>query len=216
MLWMKSSKKLKMQKINPNKLWEWILGRPQPKKAVGKPLQLIKESFDYKEWDQKINPSWLSSENYSDLKSKIKCAFFHFKTGTHGFSDPVQYMDKDNSKGFVILLSRLAKEYSLDDYRRFQHVITQRLMDYRYVVKVSDIRSTYIGSQLQKTYRYYHKPSLKIQQSMPINQLFGNITTELILRDDEPYLLRIMAHKYSDRNYADAEGLDKMMEVILS
>lgn len=205
-----------MQKINPTKLWEWILGRPKPKKTVGKPLQLVKESFDHKDWDQKITADWLGSDAYINLKSKIKCAFFHFKTGTNDFSDPVQYMDKDNSKGFVILLSRLPKEYSLQDFRLFQHVITQKIVDYRYVIKVSDIRSAYIGNQLQKTYRYYHKPTLKIQQSMPINQLFGNITTELILRDDQPYLLRVMAHKYSDRNYADAEGIDKMMEIILS
>lgn len=205
-----------MQKLNPTKLWDWILGRPQPKKSEGKPLQLIKESFDHKEWDEKITSVWLASDAYHSLKSSIKCAFFHFKTGTNGFSDPVQYMDKDNSKGFVILLSRLRDEYNLHDFRRFQHLIAQRLMDYRYVIKVSDIRSVHVGNQLQKTYRYYHKPSLKIQQSMPINQLFGNITSELILRDNQPYLLRVMAHKYSDRNYADAEGLDKMMEVILS
>ena len=90
------------------------------------------------------------------------------------------------------------------------------MLEHRYIVKVSDIKSTHINNILQKTYRYYHKPSLKIQQTSPINQLFGNITSELILRDDEPYMLRVMAHKYSDRNYADAEDLDQMMEVILA
>jgi len=204
-----------MQKINPNKLWDWILGRPQPKKSEGKSLQLIKESFDHKEWDA-LAEHWVNTDQYNALKSKIKSAFFHYKTGTHDFSDPVQYMDKDNSKGFVILLSRLDGKFRLNDYRTLQHVIAQRLMSHRYVVKLSDIRSTHIANQLQKTYRYYHKPSLKIQQTMPINQLFGNITSEVILRDDEPYLLRVMAHKYSDRNFADADGLDEMMEVILS
>jgi len=205
-----------MQRINPTKLWDWILKRPKPKNAEGKSLQLIKESFDYKKWNQKITSNWLDSDFHNDIKAKIKCAFFHFKTDTNDFSDPVQYMDKDNSKGFVILLSRLQVEYSLEDFRTFQHLIAQKLLGYQYVIKVSDIRSTYISEQLQKTFRYYHKPSLKIQQSKPINQLFGNITTELILRDDQPYLFRVMAHKYSDRNYADAENLDKMMEIILS
>lgn len=142
-----------MQKINPNKLWEWILGRPKPKKSEDKALPLIKESFDYRKWDQKISPAWKISETFTRLKSIVKSSFFHFKTGTQDFSDPVQYMDKDNSKGFVILLSRLKNTYSLDDYRRFQHVISQNLMGYKYVVKVSDIRSVYVGNQLQKTYR---------------------------------------------------------------
>lgn len=203
-----------MQKINPTKLWAWILGRPKSKQAEGKPLHLLKESFDHKEWDN-VTQHWSETSKYDTLKKTIKCAFFHHKTGTAGFSDPVQYMDKDNSKGFVILLSRLKDTYELNDFRSLQHLIAQKLMSNRYVVKLSDIRSTHIANQLQKTYRYYHKPSLKIQQSMPINQLFGNITTELILRDDQPYLLRVMAHKYSDRNFADAEGLDEMMEVIL-
>jgi len=203
-----------MQKINPTKLWEWILGVPKPKEKQGKPLQLIKESFDHKEWDHTAY-DWILSEEYKKLKAKIKCGFFHFKTGMSGFCDPVQYMDKDNSKGFVILLSKFKGNYSLQDYRSLQHVITLRLVEHRYIVKVSDIKSTYINNILQKTYRYYHKPSLKIQQTSPINQLFGNITSELILRDGEPYMLRVMAHKYSDRNYADAEDLDQMMEVIL-
>ena len=200
--------------MNPTKLWEWILGRPKSKPTKVRPLHLLKESFDHKEWDLTTN-NWLQSDQYKKIKSNIKCAFFHFKTGTNGFCDPVQYMDKDNSKGFVILLSKLKEEYSLRDFRSLQHVIALRLMGHRYIVKVSDIRSTHINNQLQKTYRYYHKPSLKIQQTKPINQLFGNVTTELILRDGEPYLLRVMAHKYSDRNYQDAEGLDKMMEVLL-
>jgi len=204
-----------MQKINPNKLWEWILGRPKPKQSEGKPLQLIKESFDHKEWNE-IAEQWTESKTYKSIKAQIKSAFFHFKTGTQDFSDPVQYMDKDNSKGFVILLSRLKEEYTLHEYRLLQHVITMRLQDHRYIVKVSDIKSVHIANQLQKTYRYYHKPTLKIQQTAPINQLFGNITSELILRDDQPYLFRVMAHKYSDRNYADADGLDDMMEVILT
>ena len=204
-----------MHKINPTKLWEWILGRPKSKQAEGRPLHLLKESFDHKEWDLKAI-DWLTSDQYGKIKSKIKCSFFHFKTGTSGFCDPVQYMDKDNSKGFVILLSKLKEEYSLQDYRLLQHTIAMRLVGYRYIIKVSDIKSSRIANQLQKTYRYYHKPSLKIQQTSPINQLFGNITTELILKDDEPYLLRVMAHKYSDRNFADAEGLDQMMEVLLS
>lgn len=204
-----------MQKINPTKLWDWILRRPTPKKTVSRPLHLIKESFDHKKWDH-ISRDWLSSNQYNTLKSKIKCAFFHFKTGTHGFSDPVQYMDKDNSKGFVIFLSKLKDSYSLQDYRLLQHSISLKLVGHRYVIKVSDIRSSRVANQLQKTFRYYLKPSLKIQQTSPINQLFGNITTELILKDDTPYLLRIMAHKYSDRNFADADGLDEMMEIILS
>lgn len=201
--------------MNPNKLWEWILGKTEPKKPEAKPLHLLKESFDHKEWDEKTN-KWLSTAEYKKIKSNIKCAFFHFKTGTQGFCDPIQYMDKDNSKGFVILLAKLKDEYTLQDYRALQHSLTLRLIEHRYIVKVSDIRSYRVADQLQKTYRYYHKPSLKIQQTSPINQLFGNITSELILKDDEPYMIRVMAHKYSDRNYADAEGLDEMMEVLLT
>ena len=41
-----------MQKINPNKLWEWILGRPKSKMVEEKPLQLIRESFDHKDWNK--------------------------------------------------------------------------------------------------------------------------------------------------------------------
>ncbi len=200
--------------MNPNKLWDWILGRPKSKQAEGKPLHLLKESFDHKGWEN-ATQEWRLTPQSDKLNKAIKCAFFHFKTGTNGFSDPIQYMDKDNSKGFVILLSRLKDEYTLNDFRCLQHKISQQLVSYRYIVKLSDIRSTHIANQLQRTYRYYHKPSLKIQQSMPANQLFGNITTELILRDDQPYLLRVMAHKYSDRNFQDAEGLDKMIEVVL-
>lgn len=204
-----------MRKMNPNKLWEWILGRPKPKQSENKPLHLIKESFDYKEWDQTTS-EWLSTDNYQNIKSKIKCGFFHFKTGTQGFCDPIQYMDKDNSKGFVILFSKLKFDFTLEEYRKLQHSLTMRLKGHQYVVKVSDIRSSHVEDQLQTTYRYYHKPSLRIQQTSPAVQLFGNVTTELIVKNSEPYMLRVMAHKYSDRNYADADGLDKMMEVLLS
>lgn len=190
------------------------MGRPKPKNSDGKPMQLIKETFDHKKWDDIAN-DWLSTNQYCKIKSKIKCAFFHFKTGSQGFCDPIQYMDKDNSKGFVILLSKLKEDYTLQDYRSLQHVLAMRLVEHKYIIKVSDIRSSHVSCQLQKTYRYYQKPSLKIQQTSPINQLFGNVTSELILKDGEPYMLRVMAHKYSDRNFADADGLDKMMNVIL-
>jgi len=49
--------------------------------------------------------------------------------------------------------------------------------------------------------RTYLKPWPSIGASLPIDQMWGNITFELVLINDEPETLKISATYYSDRNY---------------
>ena len=48
----------------------------------------------------------------------------------------------------------------------------------------------------------------------PIDQRYGNISLELILYNDKPHYLKLMASVYSDRLYSEPESFSDLVELL--
>ncbi len=58
--------------------------------------------------------------------------------------------------------------------------------------------------------RYYLKPDVLKEFNPPLDQRYGNIHLELVLMNEEPSFLKVMAHVYHDRNYKQPLGFDAL------
>ncbi len=81
-----------------------------------------------------------------------------------------------------------------------------------YKSELSDIRETQRGAWLETIQRHYLKPKSSINDSGLIRQRFGNVTIELVLRNEVVHHLRLRATAYSDHLYQDAWDFQVLMD----
>ncbi|MCF8246108.1 MAG: hypothetical protein K9J37_15430 [Saprospiraceae bacterium] len=124
------------------------------------------------------------------------------------------FLNTPSSKGFAIHFSQT--DYSRQDASHLLDLLQGKVRLFNYRLQHSDTRTWSEKDWVQTVERYYLKPRQSWAEGQKIDQLFGNITIELTLRNDQPYLLTFRATCYSDRLYADAADFHELMQAILS
>ncbi|MBI1226291.1 MAG: hypothetical protein GC192_13740 [Bacteroidetes bacterium] len=124
------------------------------------------------------------------------------------------FLDTPSSKGFAIHFSQT--DYSLQDARHLLDLLKLKVQTLNYRLQHSDTRTWSEKDWAQTVERYYLKPRQTWAEGQKIDQRYGNITIELTLRNDQPYLLTFRATSYSDRLYAEAANFYELMQAILN
>ncbi|MBK9013497.1 MAG: hypothetical protein IPM82_05115 [Saprospiraceae bacterium] len=106
--------------------------------------------------------------------------------------------------------------YAREDAGHFFDLLKEKVLTLNYRNQLSDTRSWSEKDWVQTVERHYLKPRQNWEADKKINQQFGNITIELILRNDSPHLLTFRATSYSDRLYADASDFHELMQAVLT
>ncbi|MBP9874679.1 MAG: hypothetical protein KBC60_11580, partial [Haliscomenobacter sp.] len=63
--------------------------------------------------------------------------------------------------------------------------------------------------------RHYLKPRPQVPDGEKLRQRFGNVTIEVVSRDDKAHQLRFRATAYSDHLFQDAERFEGLMKELL-
>ncbi len=85
-----------------------------------------------------------------------------------------------------------------------------------YRIYTSDRRHSDKGEYVERIDRHYIKPAPSSIANAPLNQLYGNILIELILRNDKPFLLKLIASVYAGRQYSEPLTFDALVEVLFA
>jgi len=133
-----------------------------------------------------------------------------FKALPNDIDAAMDFLDTPSSKGFVIHFYKT--EYSLRDVTYLFDLLKEkvRILDYR--TQISDRREFNRPNWVEKIERHYHKPKPNfLKTDEKFKQGFGNITIELVFRDDKPYQLKFRATIYKDHLFEEAETFQTLM-----
>lgn len=100
--------------------------------------------------------------------------------------------------------------YFVDLLKAYLLGLKQRHEAVGYVTKLS----VHMCKNGKETYSYYLKPSLKLQNTQPAEQLFGNLTLSLELHQSIPVKLKCVSTYYSDVNYKSVRSEEEWLSVI--
>ncbi len=129
--------------------------------------------------------------------------------------DPaVDFLDTPSSKGFAIHFFRA--EFPKEDAVLFFDYLKEKVLEWPYRTTLADRRVYAVQSGMETVERYYLKPRQKRTEERLIDQGFGNVTIELVLRDDVPHQLRFQATAYNDRLYAPAAEFKDLFQSLLT
>lgn len=127
--------------------------------------------------------------------------------------EAMAFLNTPSSKGFVIHFYKT--NYSRREITYFFDFLRDQITALDYKVQISDTRTYNRNSWVETVERHYLKPRPQFEQGKKTAQRFGNVTIELVLRDDEVYQLKFQATSYRDHQYAEAEDFQDLMQSIL-
>lgn len=185
-----------------------VLGqRKQQKRAVFLTEPFKDGHFDVSDCQQIMN-DWGNA-----LIDSLALGYIDFRATQKGTSK-FHFIKQNGINGFGIELRQF--DFTILDWRKFQFFLKHQLSTFRYVTHLQNVTSKSDLGNLLMTYKYYLKPSLKLMTEMPSEQLYGNITIELVLKNDKPFRLLLRANYYSDRNYKAELEFEKIFKYLKS
>ncbi len=129
----------------------------------------------------------------------------------------IDFLNTPSAKGFVIHFDEQLHNHN-DFFHLFDYLKEQVLsMNYRNYM--SDVR-TYNRTRNNKNWvetieRHYLKPRLVLLDEQKMDQRFGNIKIELLLKNEVIKNLQFSATRYQDRNFNDGNTFSELMRALL-
>ena len=165
-----------------------------------------KQKADYEYWKNTL-PSrrmmdWLNSE------------YITYLTTPENIDKSIDFLNTPSSKGFVIHFSRT--QYRVEEITHLFDFLKEKVQTLPYRSYVSDTKTYPKNNFVETIQRHYLKPSLKLKsQGQKAKQAFGNISIELLLRNDKVVNLKFSATSYRDHQFEEADDFNGLMKVVL-
>jgi len=195
-----------------SKIYQAITRQIKRKKKNQAPQPLLTEPID----DENISQfeADQAGRNFGHhLLTQVKDAY-HAKQDDQGSIGPFHFINQRGIVGFALD----AKKYDHDfqDWRHFQIYCSHRVLELGYVMRVKQIETQTRMDNMTSTYRYYLKPSIKVMKKLPMNQLYGNVSIELVLQNSQVFRFIFRTNYYSDRNYEEVKDFNDLLHLMTS
>jgi len=126
--------------------------------------------------------------------------------------EAIDFLNTPSMKGFVIHFHQT--QYSRRDALHFLDFLKEKVIHLPYRTQLSDVRTYSKPNWVESIQKHYLKPRTKFEEGVKINQQYGNISIDLLLRDDRPYHLRFSATSYSDHLYEEAKDFEELVMAV--
>lgn len=165
--------------------------------------------------EEKAFNAWKLTPAYNQLLEEISHAYYYKKTGIR--SDiTIHLFQSDYANGFAVsYLPRIGK-------RHFQYlfdVFKERVTAMSYRTVNADRQIIDKKSYVETREKYYLKPPISLQEVestvTPSEQLYGNVSVEHVLADNQPQYIKVLVSIYSDRLFTHPLSYDEFIERLL-
>ncbi|UZD24625.1 hypothetical protein PBT90_14680 [Algoriphagus halophytocola] len=170
-----------------------------------------KENIVLKDVDREKVRGWMQTEEFRELVAKIYKSY-HFKKAQIEEKPQVHIFDSIYAKGFAISYDEPLNE---ETFSLLFLAFAQRVLALSYRQVSFDRKMEEINGKVKVTEKFYFKPPLKaLEEGELISQLYGRISVEKILTDNQPSYLKVLATFYSDRLYQDPKPYDQFLDLL--
>lgn len=174
---------------------------------------LIHEMIERTAEQKKDYEFWKTAFVCKRLQKWLSDQYAIFQALPDDTDEAMDFLDTPSSKGFVIHFHKT--EYSERDVTYLFDLFKEKVLNLDYRTQISDRREFNRPNWVEKIERHYLKPKPDYMKTEKFNQGFGNITIELVFRDDKPHQLKLRATVYKDHLFKDAESFQSLMQSIL-
>ena len=98
----------------------------------------------------------------------------------------------------------------------FFDFLKEQVLKLPYKKQISDRRIFDKPNYTETIERHYLKPRPTFLSEKKLDQKYGNITIELLLRNNQPHLLKFSATSYTDSKYQKAKTFKELLGQVLA
>ena len=175
---------------------------------------IIREALERSTEEKEAFENWKGTLACRRIIGTLAEGYAMYQSMPESVDRALTFLDTPSSKGFAIHFPQM--DCSRQDASHLLDLFLEKVRLFNYRLQHSDTRTWSEKDWAQTVDRYYLKPRQSWAEGQKIDQLFGNITIELALRNDQPHLLTFRATSYADRLYAEAADFHELMQAILS
>jgi hypothetical protein len=184
------------------------------RKKYNKPADFI---FSHEEFSLQTIESILNQEDFENIRSEYFSGWYKnyldWKISGFSMNPQVSFFDNSKSKGIALHCSEIPFETNF--YLSLMKYISDRCKESGYILKLSEVKSNQRQGSIEKIYKVYLKPSVRLSRGDKSVQLFGNLLMEFIAIDGKNHLFRLLANTYQDHKFYEAEDFDAFVKGIL-
>ena len=144
--------------------------------------------------------------------------YVQFLVNPDHIDEAIDFLNTTSSKGFVIHFRQT--RYPKSEVTHLFDLLKEKVLDLGYRSYVSDSRTYGKNEWVENLQRHYLKPPTNLRKAVSkdekFDQRFGNITIELLTRDDQIFHLKFSATGYRDHLFSEVEDFRDLMQGILS
>lgn len=129
-------------------------------------------------------------------------------------TDNLLILHTQKSRGFMLTYQPV--QATAQQFQYLFDYLKEQVKKLNYSVYVSDVKNFARPTYVQTIERHYLKPRFSVPDEQgKLNQLYGNITIEHLLHNDQPIQIKFICHPYSDHNFTQPLHFKDLMQQIL-
>jgi hypothetical protein len=194
-------------------IWEYIRNLFKEAEESSPSNPAIHEMIERSEEERQQYEHWLGSLVKRRLVDWLDNQYAIYRVSPDDIDEAMDFLHTPSSKGFVIHFHKT--NYNRQEITHFFDFLKDQMKGLNYKVQISDTRTYNQKNWVETVERHYLKPRPRFEAGKKIDQRFGNVTIELVLRNDRVYQLKLQATSYRDHLYQEAEEFRDLMQAIL-
>ncbi len=198
-------------------MFEFIKRMLRQQEEENKPF--LHEELKRSDFDQYGYGIWLGIKGQLFFLEKLKNAYRNFDLKEESWREQgannnnIVFVITPKSKGFVWTWDT-EMTINKQDPQYFCDYLKDQILSLNYKVYMSDVKQYVRKEYVERTERHYLKPRFSLAAFAAgerVNQLYGNITIEHLIHNEEPISLRLVCQPYSDHKYEEAKDFGDLM-----
>lgn len=158
--------------------------------------------------------TWKNSMRKTRLLMGLYDRVYHRSAAETSVQFDLHFVESSSTNGFLLMYT--PHVMGAKDLQHLFDFLKERVLQQGYSTYMSDVRRRVKNDEVETIERHYLKPRLKANQpDQGIEQLFGNITIEHTLLDDEPQHLKFIANIYTDHKYTEAGHYNDLLKLLV-
>ncbi|MCB0630745.1 MAG: hypothetical protein R2824_01940 [Saprospiraceae bacterium] len=195
------------------KIWQYIRNLFEEAEASSPSRPVLHTVIERTEAEIEAYKSWTGSLIKHRLVGWLSAQYAIYRVLPQDIDEALDFLDTPSSKGFAVHFYKT--NYTRREVTHFFDYLKEQIRGLNYKVQLSDTRTYNRPNWVETVERHYLKPRPGFEKGKKVNQRFGNVTIELILRDDQVHQLRLQATTYHDHMYDKAQEFHDLMQAVL-
>lgn len=195
------------------KIWQYIRDLFQEAEESSPSNPAIHTVIKRSEEEQEAYNRWLQSLIKRRLVDWLADQYAIYRVLPKDTDEALDFLDTPSSKGFAVHFHKT--NYTRREITHFFDYLKEQIRTLNYKVQLSDTRTYNRSKWVETVERHYLKPRPYFEKGKKMNQRFGNVTIELVLRNDQVHQLKLQATTYQDHMYDEAEEFRDLMQAVL-